>query len=94
VREHFPRIIAGTTIVDLDALPDQCRREHVCDAFAAELPLPHVAVLASRSVLMQAHAGGPGSSEATLDQLARHMASTYDVSLSAARISIAECLIA
>jgi hypothetical protein len=94
VREHFPRIIAGTAIVDPDALPDQCLRKHVCDAFAAELPLPHVAVLASVAILIQAHAGGPGPSEATLDQLARHMAFTYDVSLTAARISIAECLIA
>jgi hypothetical protein len=94
VREHFPRIIAGTTIVDLNALPDQCQREHVCDAFAAEIPLPHVAVLASRAVLIQAHAGGPGPSEATLDEMAGLMASTYDVSLTVAGISIAECLIA
>ena len=76
----------------LDALPDQSRREHVCDAFAAELLLPHAAVLATVAVLIQAHAGGPGPSDATLDQLARHMASTYDVSLTVARISIAECL--
>ena len=155
VRERFPRVIAGTTVADLDALadelctslddfplttgvlgctvfedsgvytaireglrqdeparyrftlahelseillrrylgalPDQSRREHVCDAFAAELLLPHAAVLASVAILMQAHAGSPGPSEATLDQLARHLASTYDVSLTAARISVAEC---
>jgi len=155
-REHFPRIIAGTTVADLDALandvctslddfplttgvlgctvfehgeaytaireglrrdeparyrftlahelseillrryldalPDQCRREHVCDAFAAELLLPHAAVLASVAVLIQAHAGGSGPSEATLDQLARRVAFTYDVSLTAARISLAECI--
>jgi hypothetical protein len=76
----------------LDALPDQCRREHICDAFAAELLLPHAAVLASVTVLIQAHAGGPGPSDTTLDQLARRLASTYDVSLTAARISVAECL--
>ena len=75
----------------LDALPDQCRREHVCDAFAAELLLPHAAVLASVAVLIEAHAGGPGPSDATVDQLARRVASTYDVSLTVARISIAEC---
>jgi hypothetical protein len=76
----------------LDTLPDQSRREHVCDAFAAELLLPHAAVLASVEILIQAHAGGPGLSKATLDQLARRMAFTYDVSLTAARISIADCL--
>jgi hypothetical protein len=156
VREHFPRIIAGTTVADLEALADevctslddfplttgvlgctvfehgeaytaireglrqgeparyrftlahelseillrrylnslldQCRREHICDAFAAELLLPHAAVLASVAVLTQAHAGGPGPSHATLDQLARRMAFAYDVSLTAARISVAECL--
>jgi hypothetical protein len=75
----------------LDALPDQARREHVCDAFAAELLLPHAAVLASVAVLIEAHAGGPGPSEAMLEQLARRMAFAYDVSLTAARISIAEC---
>jgi hypothetical protein len=67
-------------------------REHICDAFAAELPLPHAAVLASVAVLIQAHAGGPGPSEATLDELARLMASTYDVSLTVARISVADAL--
>jgi len=92
VREHFPRIIAGTTVVDLDALADQCRREHVCDAFATELLLPHAAVLASVAVLIEAHAGGPGPSDATLDQLARPMAFAYDVSLTAARISVADSL--
>jgi hypothetical protein len=156
VREHFPRVVAGTTVVDLDALadnvcasledfplttgvlgctvfeqgeaytaiqeglrqsdparyrftlahelseillrryldalPDQCRREHVCDAFAAELLLPHATVLATVTVLIEAHAGGPGPSDATLDQLARRMASTYDVSLTTARISLAESL--
>jgi len=76
----------------LDVLPDQCRREHVCDVFMAELLLPHAAVLASVAVLIQVHAGGPGSSEATLDQLARCMASTYDVSLTEARISVADSL--
>jgi hypothetical protein len=90
-REHFPRVIAGTTVADLDALADQCRREHVYDAFAAELLLPHAAVLASVAVLIQAHAGGPGPSDATLDQLAQRMTSTHDVSLMAACISIAEC---
>jgi len=78
----------------LNALPDQSQREHVCDAFAAELLLPHAAVLASVAVLIQAHAGGPGPSEATLKQLARRIASTYDVSVMAARISIAECFVA
>jgi hypothetical protein len=124
VREHFPWIIAGTTVADLDALADDVctslddfplttgvlgctvfehgeaytaireglRREHVCHAFAAELLLPHAAVLASVAVLIQAHAGGPVPSDATLDQLARRMASAYDVSLTAARISLAECL--
>jgi hypothetical protein len=156
VREHFPRIVAGTTVADLNALadevctslddfplttgvlgctvfedgevytaireglrrdeparyrftlahelseillrrylgalPDQSRREHICDAFAAELLLPHTAVLASVTVLIQAHACGPGPSDATLDQLARRMAFIYDVSLTAARISVAECL--
>lgn len=156
VREHFPRIVAGTTVADLDALaeevctslddfplttgvlgctvfedggvyiaireglrqgeparyrftlahelseillrryldalPDPCRREHVCDAFAAELLLPHEAVLASVAVLIQAYAGGPGPSDTTIDQLARRMASTYEVSVTAARISVAECL--
>jgi hypothetical protein len=91
VREHFPRVIAGTTVADLDTLADWCRREHACDAFAAELLLPHAAVLASVAVLIQAHAGGPGPSNATLDQLAWRMAFAYDVSLTAARISIAEC---
>jgi hypothetical protein len=76
----------------LNALPDQSRREHVCDAFAAELLLPHAAVLASVGILIQAHAGGPGPSKATLNQLARHMASAYDVSFTAARISVAQCL--
>jgi hypothetical protein len=76
----------------LNALPDQSRREHVCDAFAAELLLPHAAVLASVTILIQAHTGGPGPSEATLDQLARRIASTYEVSLTAARISIAACI--
>jgi hypothetical protein len=76
----------------LGALPDQSRREHVCDAFAAELLLPHAAVLASVAVLLQACADGPGPSEATLDQLAKRLASAYDVSLTAARISIAKCL--
>jgi len=156
VREHFPRVIAGTTVADLDtladdlctslddfplttgvlgctvfehgeaytaiqeglrrdeptryrftlahelseillrrylgALPDQCRRERICDAFAAELLLPHAMVLASVGVLIESHAGGPGPSNVTLDQLARHIASIYDVSLTAARISVAECL--
>jgi hypothetical protein len=78
----------------LIALPDQSRREHVCDAFAAELLLPHAAVLASVDVVIQAHAGSPGPSEALLDQLARRLAFAYDVSLTAARISIAACLIA
>lgn len=82
---------AGTTVADLDALADQCRREHVCDVFAAEFLLPHAAVLASVAVLIQAHAGGPGPSDATLEQLAQRMASTCDVSLTAARISVAEC---
>ena len=155
VREHFPRIIAGTTVADLDALADevctslddfplttgvlgctvfehgqaytaireglrrdeparyrftlahelseillrryldalqdQSRREYVCDAFAAELLLPHAAVLASVAVLIQAHAGGPGPSDTTLDQLARRMAFAYDVSLTVACISVAEC---
>ena len=76
----------------LDALPDQSRREHVCDAFAAELLLPHAAVSASVHVLLQAHAGGPGPSQATLDQLAQHLASTYDVSLAVARIAVEESL--
>src|SRR5450830_422839 len=147
VREHFPRIIAGTTVADLDALaddvctslddfplttgvlgctvfehgeaytaiqeglrqgeparyrftlahevseillrhylgalPDQARREHICDAFAAELLLPHAAVLTSVAVLIEAYAGGPGPSDTTLEQLARRIASTYDVSLTA-----------
>jgi hypothetical protein len=155
VREHFPRVIAGTTVADLDALaddvctsvddfplttgvlgctvfedggtytaireglrqdeparyrftlahelseillrryldtlPDQCRREHICDAFAAELLLPHAVVLASVAVLIQAHAGGLRPSDVTLDELARRIASTYDVSLTAAHISVAEC---
>ena len=158
VREHFPRVITGTTVIDLDALadevctslddfpltigvlgctvfehgevyiaireglwrdeparyrftlahelseillrryldasPDQSRREHVCDAFAAELLLPHAAVLASVNVLMQAHVGGPGPSQVTLDQLARRMALIYEVSPAVARISIAECVVA
>ena len=76
----------------LDALPDQSRREHVCDAFAAELLLPHAAVLASVAIVVLAHTGGPGPSDAMLDQLARRMAFAYEVSLAAARISIAECL--
>ncbi|MGB9667067.1 MAG: ImmA/IrrE family metallo-endopeptidase [Candidatus Cryosericum sp.] len=152
VRRHFPRIIAGTTVVDLDALadelctslddfplttgvlgctvfehgeaytaireglrrdeptryrftlahelseillrsylralPDQSRRERICDAFAAELLLPRAAVLASVTVLREAYAGGPPPSEATLDQLARLLASTYDVSLTTARIAL------
>ena len=156
VRERFPRVIAGTTVIDLDALadkvctslddfplttgvlgctvfehgeaytaireslrrdeparyrftlahevseillrrylnakPDQSRREHICDAFAAELLLPHAAVLASVTILVQAHAGGPGPSKATLDQLTRRLALTYDVSRTAARISVAQCL--
>jgi hypothetical protein len=77
----------------LDALPDQCRREHICDAFAAELLLPHAAVLASLSVLVKAHAGGPGPSGATVDELAGRLAFTYDVSFTAARISLAQCLV-
>jgi hypothetical protein len=78
----------------LDALPDQSVREHICDAFAAELLLPHAAVLASVAILLQAHAGGSGPSEATLDQLARRLAFVYDVSFTTARISIAKCLVA
>jgi Zn-dependent peptidase ImmA (M78 family) len=93
-RDRFPRVIAGTTVADQDALPNQCRREHTCDAFAAELLLPHAAVLPSVAILMQAHPGGSGPSDATLDELAGLTASTYDVSLTAARMSIAECLIA
>lgn len=156
VRKHFPRVVAGTTVLDVDALaerlctslddfplttgvlgctvfdhgevytaiqeglrrdepiryrftlahelseillhhylddmPDQSRREHTCDAFAAELLLPHAAVLASINVLLQAHAQGQRPSEATLDQLARRLATTYDVSLTTARISVSECL--
>ncbi|HWQ21703.1 MAG TPA: ImmA/IrrE family metallo-endopeptidase, partial [Clostridia bacterium] len=72
----------------LDALPDQCERERICDAFAAELLLPHDTVLASVTILVQAHAGGPGPSDATLDQLAQRLAFTYDVSITAARISV------
>ena len=75
----------------LGALPDQCWRERVCDAFAAELLLPHAMVLASVGVLIASHAGGPGPSDATLDELARHLAYTYEVSLTSARISVAEC---
>lgn len=78
----------------LNALPDQSQREHVCDAFAAELLLPHAAVLASVDVVIQAHAGGPGPSDATLDQLTRRLAAAYDVSFTTARISIAGCLLA
>ncbi|MFZ2413606.1 MAG: ImmA/IrrE family metallo-endopeptidase [Candidatus Cryosericum sp.] len=156
VRERFPRLVAGTTVVDLDSLADdvctslddfplttgvlgctvfehgeaytaireglrrdqparyrftlahevseillrrylctltdQYRRERICDAFAAELLLPHSAVLASVAVLVEAHVGGPGPSEATIDELARCLASTYDVSLTTARISVTECL--
>lgn len=76
----------------LDAMPDQCRREHVCDAFAAELLLPHAAVLASVAVVRQAHVDGPKLSETTLDELARRLAFAYDVSVTTARIAVAECL--
>lgn len=76
----------------LRALPDQCERERICDAFAAELLLPHAAVLASVTVLLQACAGGPEPSKATLDQLAHCLASTYDVSLSMARIAMSDSL--
>ena len=65
----------------------------------ARLPLlypkrPAAAVLANVDMIIQASADGPGPSDATLDQIARRLASAYDVSLTAARISVAECLIA
>jgi len=73
----------------LKNIPDPSRHERLCDAFAAELLLPRSVVQASLAVLREA---GAPQEPATLEQLARRLARTYDVSLAAARIAVARCL--
>ena len=73
----------------LRTIPDASRHERLCDAFAAELLLPRAVVQESLAVL---HEAGAAQAGATLDQLARCLARTYNVSLAAARIAVARCL--
>ncbi|MHB8071233.1 MAG: ImmA/IrrE family metallo-endopeptidase [Candidatus Cryosericum sp.] len=76
----------------LDALPDQCRRERVCDAFAAELLLP-AQVVDSSVGIMSAVCGGPRNINLVqAEQLAHQFSRTYGVSVTMARISISQSL--
>jgi hypothetical protein len=76
----------------LDALPDQCRRERVCDAFAAELLLPGDVVEDSVGVLSAACGGARHVNPVQAEQLAHEFSRTYGVSVTMARISISQSL--
>jgi len=76
----------------LDALPDQCRRERICDAFAAELLLPRNVVEDGVGVLSAACGGASHVSAVQADQLAHQFSRTYGVSVTMARISISQSL--
>jgi hypothetical protein len=76
----------------LDALPDQCRRERVCDAFAAELLLPAQVVDGSVDILPAACGGLRNINPVQAEELARQFSRTYGVSVTMARISISQSL--
>jgi AcrR family transcriptional regulator len=72
----------------LQGVASPSRHERLCDAFAAELLLPHAVVQESLAVLREA---GAPQTRGTLGELAQRLARTYDVSLAAARIAVADC---
>ena len=76
----------------LRALPDQCRRERVCDAFAAELLLPRRIVGECVDVLSAACGGVGHISSTQAEQLAQQFSRLYGVSVTMARISISQSL--
>ncbi len=76
----------------LKALPDQCRRERVCDAFAAELLLPARVVDGSIGILSAACGGALHAGSPQAEELAHQFSRMYGVSVTMARISISQSL--